>query len=156
MKRFKFGLEKVLKLRSYREQETKNELGRAIGVLNNIENNIKQNSQKHEDAVRERFTGLNSGLNGVPASSGIPASFGILAMQDWDNYILRLEGEAELLAEEKDKAEAVVEEKRNLYLEASRELKVMENLKEKRRSEYRKEMLAAETRERDDTWRAKR
>jgi len=150
VKRFKFGLEKVLELRSYREQEAKNELGQAIGILNNIENNIKQNSQKHGDAVRERFAGMNSNQNEAPAS------LGAVSMQAWDNYILRLEQEAERLAEEKNKAETVVEEKRNLYLEASRELKVIEKLKEKRMREYREEVNAAETRERDDTWRSKK
>jgi len=49
----------------------------------------------------------------------------------------------------------VVEEKRAQYLEASRELKVMEKLKEKREKEYRKEVFAAETRELDDMWRDK-
>ena len=74
-------------------------------------------------------------------------------MQDWDNYILRLEQEAERLAEEAAQAELVVEEKRNLYIEASRELKVMENLKEKQEKEYRKEALAAAALEADDTHR---
>ena len=74
----------------------------------------------------------------------------------WDGYILRLEQEAERLMEEAAKAELVVEEKRGLYIEASRELKVMEKLKEKRKVEYRKEMLAAEGRELDDMWRAER
>ena len=46
-----------------------------------------------------------------------------------------------------------VEEKHSAYLEASRELKVMEKLKEKREKEYHEEVLAAETLERDDTWR---
>jgi flagellar FliJ protein len=77
-------------------------------------------------------------------------------MLAWDNYILRLEQEAQRLMEEAAKAELVVEEKRNLYLEASRELKVMEKLKEKREKEYRKEVLVAETSELDDMWREKR
>jgi flagellar FliJ protein len=76
-------------------------------------------------------------------------------MVAWDSYILRLEQEAERLTEEAAQAELVVEEKRNLYLEASRELKVMEKLKEKRAAEYRKEMFAAETKELDDMWRKK-
>ena len=57
----------------------------------------------------------------------------------WDNYILRFDRKAEFLGEQAARAELVVEEKRNLYLEASRELKVMEKLKEKRKEEYRKE-----------------
>jgi flagellar FliJ protein len=145
VKRFSFNLEKVLELRQYREQEAKNELGRAISVLNAIENNIKQNALVHSRAVHERFTGINTAENN-----------GALSMLAWDNYILRLEQEAQRLMEEAAQAELVVEEKRAQYLEASRELKVMEKLREKREKEYRKEVFAAETRELDDTWRDKR
>jgi len=145
VKRFSFNLEKVLELRQYREQEAKNELGRAISILNAIENNIKQNALVHNRAVQERFTGINAADN-----------TGALSMLAWDNYILRLEQEAQRLMEEAAQAELVVEEKRAQYLEASRELKVMEKLKEKREKEYRKEVLSAETRELDDMWRDKR
>ena len=143
MKRFSFNLEKVRELRQYREQEAKNELGRAISILNAIENNIKENALIHGRAVQERFTGIN-------------ADNGALSMLAWDNYILRLEQEAERLMEEAAQAELVVEERRAQYLEASRELKVMEKLKEKREKEYRKEVFSAETRELDDMWRDKR
>jgi flagellar FliJ protein len=149
VKRFRFGLEKVLEFRQFSEQEAKNELGRAMSVLNIIENNIKQNALVHSRAVHERFTGIDSGTNAVNPAGG-------LSMLAWDNYILRLEQEAQRLMEEAAKAELVVEEKRNLYLEASRELKVMEKLKEKREKEYRKEVFAAETSELDDMWREKR
>jgi flagellar FliJ protein len=143
VKRFSFNLEKVLELRQYREQEAKNELGHAISILNAIENNIKQNALVHSRAVQERFTGIND-------------NNGTLSMLAWDNYILRLEQEAQRLMEEAAQAELVVEEKRAQYLEASRELKVMEKLREKREKEYRKEVFAAETRELDDMWRDRR
>jgi len=149
VKRFKFNLEKVLELRQYREEEAKNELGRAISVLTAIENNIKQNAIVHSQAVHQRFTGLTD----TDAGAAIGAA--TASMLAWDTYILRLEQEAERLLEEAAKAEMVVEEKRNLYLEASRELKVMEKLKEKQEKEYRKEFFAAETRELDDMWRSK-
>jgi len=145
VKRFRFGLEKVMKLRQNNEQEARNELGKAIGILTGIENNITQNAELHSRAARERFTG-------IAASDSEGGGGGdALSMQAWDNYILRLEQEAERLAEEAAQAELVVEEKRNLYLEASRELKVMENLKEKQEKEYRKESLAAAALEADDT-----
>jgi flagellar FliJ protein len=149
VKRFRFGLEKVLEFRQFSEQEAKNELGRAMGALAAIENNIKQNALVHSKAVRERFLGIDSETN-----AGSPV--GGLSMLAWDNYILRLEQEAQRLMEDAARAELLVEEKRNLYLEASRELKVMEKLKEKREKEYHKEVLAAETSELDDMWREKR
>ena len=139
MKRFKFGLEKILKLRQHNEHEARVELGRAIGVLSGIENEIKRNAAVRADAVKERFAGISSGDNEAS-----------LSMHAWDAYINRLEQEADRLMEDAARAETVVEEKRNLYIEASRELKVMENLKERREKEHRKEMFVAETKELDD------
>ena len=137
MKRFRFRLEKVLSLRKHHEQEAKTELGRAISVLNVIEHKIKLNESQHSQAVLERFSDING-------------NEGTSSMMSWDSYIRRLEQEAERLAEEAVRAEAVVEEKRTIYLEASRELKIMDKLKEKQKTEHRKEMYAAETKERDD------
>jgi len=139
VKRFKFGLEKVLKLRKHREHEARVELGRAIGVLAGIENQIKRNNEVRADAIGKRFTGIDSG-----------GQEGVLSMYAWDAYIHRLEQETERLIEEAAQAEIVVEEKRQLYVEASHELKVMENLKERREKEHRKEMFVEEVKEMDD------
>ena len=157
MKRFTFPLEKVLELRKYNEQEAKIELGRAIGILTKIENNIKRNAAMHSQAVMERFLGINANSDDAAAENDsgndgtLSANFH--TMLAWDNFILRLEQEGERLAEEAAQAELVVEEKRSLYIEANRELKVMEKLKEKRQKEHRAEVIAAETREQDDMWR---
>jgi len=160
MKRFIFALEKILGLRKFHEQEAKIELGRAISILTEIENNIKRNAFLHGQAVKMRFSGLGTSPNDDDADENDAvfdgAVGGAVSMLAWDNYILRLEQEAARLEEEAERARVVVEEKRNLYLEASRELKVMEKLKERRQKEYREEALAAETLERDDTWRSKR
>ncbi|MDR2476850.1 MAG: flagellar export protein FliJ [Treponema sp.] len=137
MKRFHFKLQKILELRKHREDEAKIELGRAIGILTEIENQIKQNAVKHQHAAAKRF-----------ADAGDAA-----AIISWDRYILRLEQEADRLLQKAAQAELVVEEKRSRYLEASRELKVMEKLKEKRGLEYRQEFFAAETAGLDDLWR---
>ena len=146
MKRFKFGLEKVLKLRQHNEHEARVELGRAIGVLAGIENEIKRNAETRSEAVKERFAGITANDSNT-ADTGYG---GTLSMHAWDAYINRLEQEADRLAEEAVRAETVVDEKRGLYVEASRELKVMENLKERREKEHRKEMFVEETKEMDD------
>jgi len=146
VKRFKFGLEKVLKLRRHNEHEARVELGRAIGVLAGIENEIKRNAETRAGAVKERFAGISSD-NTAGGDTGFGGS---LSMHAWDAYINRLEQEADRLMEEAVQAEIVVDEKRGLYIEASRELKVMENLKERREKEHRKEMFVEETKELDD------
>jgi len=131
MRRFKFSLEKVLKLREFKEEEAKLALGQAISVLNKIENDIKQTALKRHAASTQRF-----------------ANPGEILM--WDMYILRLEQETERLLKQAAQAQIVVEEKRALYLEAQKDLKAMENLKEKRQKEYRKEMLNYQMNEVDD------
>ena len=151
MKRFTFPLEKVLELRKYNEQEAKIELGRAIGILTKIENNIKRNAAMHSQALTERFLAINAAENDNGNDGALSTNFSSLLA--WDNFILRLEQEGERLAQEAAQAELVVEEKRSLYLDANRELKVMEKLKEKRQKEHRAEVFAAETRELDDMWR---
>jgi flagellar FliJ protein len=138
MKRFNFGLQKVLQLRKHIEEEKKTDLGRAVSALNILESRIEAAAQNRHRAASERFSNA--------ADTG--------AILAWDNYITRLDQEAERLAAEAAQAELVVEEKRTLYLEASRDLKVIEKLREKRQKEYRKEIFAAETAERDDLWRA--
>jgi flagellar FliJ protein len=134
VKGFHFSLEKVRELRKYREQESKIELGRAIGVLTEIENRIKTAAEDRLRAAADRFS---------------PAH-GALEIINYNNYIQRLDLLTDQLLEEAAKAELVVEEKRTLYLEASRDLKVLDKLKEKKEKEYRKEKLAGETKELDD------
>ena len=143
MTRFRFNLEKVLKLRQYHEQEAKIEMGKAIGILTEIENKIKLNATARVQSSQQRFSGITS------------AGGGASSMFAWNSYILRLEQESERLMEKAAQAELVVQEKRALYIEASRELKVMEKLRERRAAEHRKEMFAAQTRELDDMRRVK-
>ena len=134
MKRFSFSLEKVRGLRKFREEETRIELGKAIGILSEIENSIKLTAQRRRGAALQRFSGISE----------------IHAMLAWDNYIGRLDQETEKLLSDAAQAELIVEEKREIYLTASRELKVMDKLREKREKEYRKEFFAAETRDLDN------
>jgi flagellar FliJ protein len=137
MKRFSFNLQKVLKLRKFKEEESKIALGQAISALTVIENKIKENAVKHHNASSERFTDTRQ-------------------MIAWDNYIIRLEQEAKKLTEQAAQAELIVEEKRAIYIEASKELKAMEKLKEKREKEYRKEMFDYQMAETDDMTSARR
>ena len=131
MKRFSFNLEKVLSLRKHREQETEIELGRAIGVLTEIEQNIRSVAEE-----RYRAGDLFSG-NGEMVRS-------------YMLYCSRLDLQKEQLLEEAVQAEMKVEEARDIYIEASRERKVLDKLKEKRSGEYRKFILTEETKAMDD------
>ena len=131
MRRFSFKLEKVLKLRKFREEECKIVLGHAISALNLIENKIKETAVKRHYAASERFKNP-------------------LEIQSWDNYIIRLEQDSEKLAGQAAQAELIVEEKRDLYMEAYKELKAIAKLKEKKLEMYRKEMLDYQINEIDE------
>jgi len=131
MKRFKFNLEKILQLRKFKEEECRIVLGQAIGVLNRIENEIMETAVKRHNASSMRFSNP-------------------LEITAWDYYISRLDQETQNLTEQAAQAELVVEEKRALYLEASKDLKAIEKLKEKQQKEYRKEMFNSEMAEVDD------
>ena len=131
MRRFKFNLEKILSLRKFKEEECKLALGQAVSFLNKIENDIKTTGLKRHNAVLQRFN----------EPGEIPS---------WDLYILRLEQETDKLLEQAAKAQLVVEQKRALYLEAQKDLKAIEKLKEKQQKEYRKEMLNHEMEEVDN------
>ena len=131
MKKFTFRLQKVLQLRKFREEECKIELGQAISSLNMIENEIKATAVKRHNAVSNRFNDINE-------------------IGTWDIYILRLDQETERLMEKAAQAEIVVEEKRAQYLEASKDLKALEKLKEKRGKEHRKETADLQMTEIDD------
>jgi flagellar FliJ protein len=137
MKRFKFNLESILKLRESKEEECKLALGKAVSILNKIENEIKETAVKRHSAALQRF------VEAAEAAS-------------WELYILRLGQLSDRLTEQAAKAQLVVEEKRSVYLETQKELKAMEKLKEKQQKEYRKEMLDYQMAEIDDLTAARR
>ena len=131
MKKFRFNLEKILQLRKFREDECKIALGQAISILNKIENEIKQTAVRRHAAASQRFINYAEIIT-------------------WELYIKRLDYQAQKLTEQAAQAEIVVEEKRALYLEASKELKIMEKLKEKQQKTHRKEMFDSQMEELDE------
>ena len=134
MKAFSFNLEKVLRLRKYREDEAKIELGRAIGVLAELERRLIMLAQERARAAADQFSPGNTAAR----------------IQQYMFYLLRLDNTKEQLLEECAAAELKVEEARNMFLEASKERKVLDKLKEKRQKEYKKEITVWEAKTLDD------
>ena len=134
MKAFSFNLEKVLNLRKFYEDEAKIELGRAVGILAEIELNIKSVAEERHKAAAAQFSPSNSAA----------------MIQQYMFYLLRLDNTTEELLRQAALAELKVEEARDVFIEASRERKVLDNLKEKRLKEYRKLKLDNETKALDD------
>jgi flagellar FliJ protein len=134
MKRFRFGLQKILELREHAEKEAEIELGKAVGALNLIERHIAQVAEERSGAAAKRFAPGN----------------GLAEIQSYERYILRLDRTRDTLLMDAAKAELVVAEKRDIYREAARERKVLDKIKERRQGEYRKFALAEENKELDD------
>jgi flagellar FliJ protein len=131
MIRFKFELEKVLELRKHREKETELALGKAVGVLNEVEMRIAA-----IDSERERMS------KELPKSPSDIFSF--------DRYVLRLISTKTAYLKEKAEAEVKVEEARSIYQIANRDRKILDKIKERRMQEHHKLMLAEETKTIDD------
>ena len=134
MRPFTFSLEKVLELRQYREDEAKIELGRAIGVLAEMETRLFALGKERARAAAAQFSPGNNAEQ----------------IQLYMFYLIRLDNTKEQLLREMALAEMKVEEAREQFIEASRERKVLDKLKEKRQKEYRKEFFAEETKVLDD------
>jgi flagellar FliJ protein len=134
MKRFHFNLQKALDLRAYREQEAEIELGRAISHLTELENRVKALAEERFRAAADRFAQSNSAED----------------IRAYERYITRLDVQKEELLKEAAKAELTVSEKREAYLAASRDRKVLDKLREKRHGEYRKLSLREEVKSSDD------
>ncbi|MDR2803794.1 MAG: flagellar export protein FliJ [Treponema sp.] len=123
MKKFTFTLEKILKLRSHAENEAKNELGRAVSALSEIENRLAALAIEQKTATTNRFSGGNS----------------LPYMYNYENYLQRLESEKEQLLKAAAAASLEVENARELWMEAKSGLKIMENLKDRKFAAYRKD-----------------
>jgi len=134
MKPFVFGLEKVLNLKKHYEDEAKIELGRAVGVLAELEQRLMDLAAERVRASAAQFQPENS----------------IAEIQQYTFYIIRLDALKEELLKETAIAELKVEEARQAFLDASRERKVLDKIKEKRQKEYRKKSLGEETKTTDD------
>jgi len=134
VKRFNFKPEKILKLRENRERETEIELGKAVGALSALELRIKQTAEAKAAAAQNRFSVRNN--------------FNVI--RNYDFYILRLDQTKEALLEAAARAELEVENARQIYLEASRERKIISKLKERQEQEHRRAANLEEIKAIDD------
>ncbi|MDR1129085.1 MAG: flagellar export protein FliJ [Treponema sp.] len=134
MKRFRFNLQKILDLRAHREQDAEIELGRAMVRLAELTGRLKALAEERFRAAAGRFAQSNSAED----------------MLSYERYITRLDFQKEKLLEEAAAAELEVNEKREAYLAASRDRKILDKLGEKRFGEYRKLALREEVKIVDD------
>jgi len=133
VKKFSFSLQKLLDLREFREKEAEIELGKAIASRDAIQQDLEDVARKRVSSSMERTS-----------TASIPDLLAI------ENYINRLDMRKDELLEDLASAELVIEQKRRMYLEATRDRQILTKLKEKKTASWRKEYLAEEAAILDD------
>ncbi|HZK19343.1 MAG TPA: flagellar export protein FliJ [Treponemataceae bacterium] len=133
MKAFVFSLEKVLELREFEERQCEIELGKAIGEVTRLQQELKKTAAQRVIYTQSRYD--TSNLESIRAV---------------EHYITRLDNQKEKYITEMASAELVVEKKRKDYEEALKQRKVLTKLKEKQLIVYKKEKNKKEEQEIDD------
>jgi len=134
VKRFRFDLQKLLELRAYAERDAELNLARALGEAGGIQERLRAVAQERVAVAAERFKGGRS----------------VAEIKSVDLYLLRLDHTKETLLDAAAKAELKVAQLREVFIEASRERRVLDKLREKRFSEYRKNASREEIKTLDD------
>ena len=125
MRRYQFRLEPVLKLRKLKEENCRHELGRLISELDRIENQLDYDKLQISNYYLLQEETLKKGMKG-----GQLQVFPMMVEAKTKNI--------ELLHRDKANQEKLIEEKKRELAVLQGELKVIENLKEKDYTDYRK------------------
>ncbi len=138
MKKFKFKLQALLELRESRENEIKNELMRALA---------EQNRERAlQDELRETIKLYENRYSANLAKGKLSAKETMMLLRYVDDSRRAIDN-AQVKIEEMDPG---INEIRSRLLVASREKKVVENLKEKRMNEFNLAMEKEMAKENDD------
>ena len=131
MRQFNFRFQRLLELKERSEDQRKAELGEVMAVYNRERAKLGELQQSF--GVYRRATLVQ------PDQCVDPALLGINAI-----YLLRLQHEIGEQREHLDRVESIVEDKRSKLLEATRERRVYEILKEHAEDEHRREVVRQE------------
>ena len=128
MKKFTFNLQRLLRLREHEERKREIELGKAVTECVRIENEISRRSSEIDRVLRTRGR-IENREN---------------AFFSMEMYKRRMREEIIRLSRELDEAEKERDRIREIFLEASKNRKVLSRLREKREKEYYKEQIKTE------------
>lgn len=125
MKLYTFRLEPVLKIRKLNEETCRMELGRLLTHLNKIENQLAHDRKEIESYFEIQEMAMKSGIKGIQ-------------VQAFPMLVAAKDANIQALLRDKKNQEALIEEKKKELSTLRGELKVIENLREKDYTEYRK------------------
>lgn len=127
MKKFNFSLEKVQNLKEFKKKQAEMELGKAVQEETKIQNTLDMIARKKVDTIR--------------AADEMKDIRSLYSVQ---HYFFLLEERKEIAVEELTRAKVVTDEKRAAMERAMREVKAIENFKEMKKAEWRKEQQKEE------------
>ena len=137
MRRFQFRLERLLKIKVYRELEWQAKLAEKMGHCIRLAGRIRDNKEETDRGFRQRFSG--------------GGALDLNLLQVLELYLKRLSGERIRLEAELEERMREREEVRLKFSEVSREKKVLEKLKERKQAEYYAEQKQEEFKLLDET-----
>jgi len=136
MRRFRFRLEKFLDLRRWKEREREIALAKVLGEVLLLEKRIAEIAEEIAASLFGEFRRDNR--------------IDVEAMSRRELYAARLSQERKRKREVLTVKQRELEEARARYLEASRERKVLDKLRERREAEYYERAIDEEFKEIDD------
>ena len=131
MKRFSFRFQRLLELKQRKEDQRKAELGEVMAIFNRELDQIA--------SLKRSFGSYRRASLALPDQRLDASLLGINA-----SYLLRLQREIGEQQEHIDRIESMVEDKRGKLLEATRERRVYEILKERAEEEHKRETMRQE------------
>ncbi|MBF0397494.1 MAG: flagellar export protein FliJ [Desulfobacterales bacterium] len=137
MKRFQFRLDAYLRYKEYLEQKAKLELAKAGADVIACEERINNLKDEYEQTL---------GKLDIETVSGIDAN----RYLRYNYYLSSLESSIKYEEDSHKKLLKILEEKQKNLSQKSIERKTIENLKDKQKEEYYKEMLISQQKETDD------
>ena len=127
MKKYTFRLEPVLKVRKLKEENCRMELGTLVTFLGKIDAQLEHDRREVDNYFKIQESAMKVGVRGDQ-------------IQAFPMLVAAKEKNIQLLMRDRKKQEEMIEEKRQELAVLRGELKVIENLKEKDYTEYRKAM----------------
>ncbi|MBF0302473.1 MAG: flagellar export protein FliJ [Desulfamplus sp.] len=137
MKKFNFRLQPVLKYREHLENIAKQEYFQASMDVKSAEEQIKQMEQGYQ---------ITSDNVEQETRKGIPAQL----FRQYNDYLEALENDIILKRKEHEQLQKVLAVKQQALTKKSVERKVIERLREKKKSEYVEEFMAEDQKRADD------
>ena len=123
MAKFVFELQEILDFRNFEQEQAEIELGKALAVENEINQNLTQIAQQYA-SVKKNSRGITD--------------FNVIIVQN--NHIKLLEYQKEELLKQLAEAKLVTEEKRKILQECMKKTTSLEKLKEQQLQEFKQQM----------------